>query len=134
MHEERKLCFDKDNFKNLWRSQNKNDKVPVLKLLDFSKVFKVSCDASHEIGGVLSQGHSINLVKSYIMSNKNTPPTTKFDAMVQMLPYWSYYLIHKEFVLNFDHKALEYINNQRKSNPRHEKWVEFLQAYTFLIK
>lgn len=43
--------------------------VPVLKLPNFSKIFKVSCDASHvEIEGVLNQdGHS----KAYFSEKLN---------------------------------------------------------------
>lgn len=33
-----------------------------------------------------------------------------------------------------DHEALKYINGQHKLKPRHAKWVEFMQSYTFSIK
>ncbi|PKI45216.1 hypothetical protein CRG98_034394 [Punica granatum] len=39
-----------------------------------------------------------------------------------------------EFVLFSDHEVLKYINGQHKLNNRYAKWVEFLQAYTFVIK
>ena len=33
-----------------------------------------------------------------------------------------------------DHEALKYLNSQKRLNARHNKWVEFLQDYTFIIK
>ena len=32
------------------------------------------------------------------------------------------------------HQALKYINGQHKLNPRHAKWVEFLQSFSFTCK
>lgn len=33
-----------------------------------------------------------------------------------------------------DHEALKYINGQHKLSARHAKWVEYLQAFSFVIK
>ena len=33
-----------------------------------------------------------------------------------------------------DHEALRFLNSQKKLNSRHKSWVEFLQAYTFVLK
>ena len=33
-----------------------------------------------------------------------------------------------------DHEALKFINHQHELNIRHATWVEFLQAYNFIIK
>ena len=32
-----------------------------------------------------------------------------------------------------DHKALKYLNSQKKLNAQHAKWVEFLNEYSFVI-
>ncbi|KAI4370397.1 hypothetical protein MLD38_018752 [Melastoma candidum] len=37
-------------------------------------------------------------------------------------------------MLHTDHEALKYINGQHKLSRRHAKWVEFLQAFTFVLK
>ena len=58
----------------------------------------------------------------------------EFYAIVRSLEYWHHYLISKEFVLYSDHEALKYINEQHKLKPRHAKWVELLQAFSFSIK
>ncbi|GKC39173.1 transposon ty3-I gag-pol polyprotein [Tanacetum coccineum] len=42
--------------------------------------------------------------------------------------------IGAEFILHSDHEALKYIQVQHKLQPRHAKWVEFLQAFNFTIK
>lgn len=31
-----------------------------------------------------------------------------------------------------DHQALKSLNEQHKINPRHAKWVEFLQSFSFI--
>ncbi|GKC94625.1 putative CCCH-type zinc finger family protein, partial [Tanacetum coccineum] len=58
----------------------------------------------------------------------------EFYAIVHSLEYWRHYLVSKEFILYSDHEALKYINGQHKLKPRHAKWVEFLQAYSFSIR
>ncbi|GJW28421.1 RNA-directed DNA polymerase [Tanacetum coccineum] len=76
-----------------------------LALLCFDEVFEVEYDASGVgIGAVLALDH------------------------------WQHYLISKEFILHSDHEALKYIQGQHKLQPRHAKWVEYLQAFTFTIK
>jgi hypothetical protein len=58
----------------------------------------------------------------------------EFYTLVRTLEHWSHYLLHKEFVLHFDHEALKYLGSQQKLSKRHAKWSEFLQAYSFSIK
>ena len=43
-------------------------------------------------------------------------------------------MLPQEFVLYSDHEALRFLNSQKKLNPRHGKWVEFIQVYTFVLK
>jgi hypothetical protein len=50
------------------------------------------------------------------------------------LEHWSHHLLHKEFILHFDHEALKYLSSQQKLIKQHAKWSEFLQAYSFSIK
>ncbi|GJU46344.1 RNA-directed DNA polymerase [Tanacetum coccineum] len=45
-----------------------------------------------------------------------------------------HYLLSNEFVLFSDHEALKFINGQHKLKPRHAKWVEFIQAFSFVIR
>ncbi|XP_021730697.1 uncharacterized protein LOC110697622 [Chenopodium quinoa] len=55
-------------------------------------------------------------------------------AIVISLDHWSHYLRPNHFVLHSDHEALKYIHGQQKLNPRHAKWVEFLQSYNLSSK
>lgn len=48
--------------------------------------------------------------------------------------YWQYYLLPNGFILYSDHEALKFINGQHALKPRHAKWVETLQAYSFVIR
>jgi hypothetical protein len=43
-------------------------------------------------------------------------------------------LVLKEFVLYSDKHTLQSITKQEKLNQKHEKWVEFMQKFTFVIK
>jgi len=38
-----------------------------------------------------------------------------------------------KFILHSDHETLKFIQGQHKLNPRHAKWVEYLQAFHFVI-
>ena len=112
--------------------------APVMRLPDFTKPFEVACDASGvRIGGVLSQeGHLITYFSEKLNEAKLKYSTydKEFYAVVQALRYWRHYLLPQEFVLFSDHEALRYLSSQKKLNPRHAKWVEFLQQYTFVLK
>ncbi|GJW48263.1 putative mitochondrial protein [Tanacetum coccineum] len=107
-------------------------------LPNFEKVFELDCDASCVgIGGVLSQDNRPIAFFSEKLSEARQKYTTyekEFYAIVRALERWRHYLISKEFILHSDHEALTYINGQHKLKPRHARWVEFLQAYTFHIK
>ena len=113
-------------------------KAPVLRLPDFTKVFEVACGESGVgIGGVLSQeNHPIAYFSEKLNDAKLKYSTydKELYAVVQALRYWRHYLLPQEFVLYSDHEALRFLNSQKKLNPRHGKWVEFIQAYTFVLK
>ena len=112
--------------------------APILRLPDFSKVFEVACDASGiGIGGVLSQeGHPVAFFSEKLNEARMRYSTydRELYAVIQALRYWRHYLLPQEFVLYSDHEALRFLNFQKKLNPRHGKWVEFIQAYTFVLK
>ena len=111
--------------------------APILRLPDFSKVFEVACDASGVgIGGVLSQeGHPVAYFSEKLNDSKLKYSTydKEFYAVIQALRYWRHYLLPQEFILYSDHEALRFLNSQKKLNHRHGSWVEFLQAYTFVL-
>nr|GEX62143.1 transposon Ty3-I Gag-Pol polyprotein [Tanacetum cinerariifolium] len=104
----------------------------------FQEVFEVECDASGVgIGAVLSQ---LNRPVAYFSEKLNdakrryTTYDEEFYVIIRALEHWQHYLISKEFILHSDHEALKYIQGQHKLQPRHAKWVEFLQAFNFTIK
>ncbi|KAJ0627391.1 putative nucleotidyltransferase, Ribonuclease H [Helianthus annuus] len=112
--------------------------APVLALPNFEVVFAVECDASGTgIGGVLTQQNKPVAFFSEKLNDCRRKYSTydkEFYAIVRTLEHWRHYLLPNEFVLFSDHQALRYIQGQSKLNPRHAKWVEFLQGYSFVIK
>lgn len=112
--------------------------TPVLALPCFQEMFEVECDASGVgIGAVLSQQTRPVAYFSEKFNDAKRRYSTydkEFYAIVRALDHWQHYLISKEFILHSDHEALKYIQGQHKLQPRHAKWVEFLQAFTFTIK
>jgi len=53
---------------------------------------------------------------------------------VQSFHHWRHYLLSQEFVLYSDHEALQYLNSWKKLSARHDRWIEFLQDYTYTLK
>nr|GFA33554.1 RNA-directed DNA polymerase [Tanacetum cinerariifolium] len=110
----------------------------VLALPCFDEVFEVEYDASGAgIGAVMSQlGRPVAYFSEKLNDGKKKYTTydKEFYAIIRALDHWQPYLISKEFILHSDHEALKYIQGQHKLQPRHAKWVEFLQAFNFNIK
>jgi hypothetical protein len=57
----------------------------------------------------------------------------EFYAVIQALKKWTHYLVPKEFILYSDNKALEFITRQEKLDQKHEKCIEFMKNFTFVI-
>nr|GEV95929.1 putative reverse transcriptase domain, zinc finger, CCHC-type, aspartic peptidase domain protein [Tanacetum cinerariifolium] len=110
----------------------------VLALPYFEHVFQVECDASGlGIGGVLSQlNRPIAFFSEKLNDTRRRYSTydKEFYAIVRSLEYWRHYLLPAEFILYSDHQALEFIQGQAKLKPRHAKWVETLQDFSFVIR
>ncbi|KAJ0847170.1 putative nucleotidyltransferase, Ribonuclease H [Helianthus annuus] len=110
-------------------------KAPVLAMPSFNKVFT---DASGlGIGGVLSQNNRSIAFFSEKFSDTRKRYSTydkEFYAIILSLEYWRHYLLPNEFILCSDHQALRFIHGQTHLNPRHAKWVELLQDFTFVIR
>ncbi|GJS16697.1 RNA-directed DNA polymerase [Tanacetum coccineum] len=112
--------------------------APVLALPNFDEVFQVECDASRVgISGVLSQNQRPIAFFSEKLNDARRKYSTydkEFYAIVRSLDTWRHYLLSNEFVMFSDHEALKFINGQHKLKPRHAKWVEFIQAFSFVIR
>ncbi|GJV51146.1 reverse transcriptase domain-containing protein [Tanacetum coccineum] len=97
---------------------------------------QVECDASGVgIGGVLSQNQRSIAFFSEKLNDARCKYSTydkEFYAIVRTLDTWRRYLLSNEFFKFSDHDALKFINGQHKLKPRHAKWVEFIQAFSFV--
>ncbi|GKA79380.1 reverse transcriptase domain-containing protein [Tanacetum coccineum] len=111
----------------------------VLSFVQFLRhVIHVECDASGlGIGGVLSQqNRPISFFSEKFNDTRKRYSTydKEFYAIVRSLEYWRHYLLPNEFILYSDHQALQFIQGQAKLKPRHAKWVETLQDFSFVIR
>jgi hypothetical protein len=116
--------------------KEKKTEQPILVLPDFRKTFQLRCDASGvAIGAVLSQDNRpIVYFSEKLNDAKRKYSTYYIYAIIQALKKWRHYLIPKEFVLDNDNQALQFITRQEKLNQRHAKWIEFMNNLTFVIK
>ncbi|XP_026384535.1 uncharacterized protein LOC113280099 [Papaver somniferum] len=55
-------------------------------------------------------------------------------ALVQDLKQWHTYLIHREFVVNTDNHALNFLNTSAKVNRMHDRWLDTINKYNFSVK
>jgi len=118
--------------------KDKISSTHVLALPDFTKAFRVECDASGiGIGAVLMQDKR---PIAYFSEKLNGAPLNyptydkELYALLRTLETWQHSLWPKEFVIHSDHESLKHLKGQGKLSRRHAKWVEFIETFPYMIK
>jgi hypothetical protein len=114
---------------------------PVLRNPDFKKQFYLQTDASGVgLGSVLSQGEGDNEHPVAYWSRKLLPRETRYAAVekeclavVESIKAFKHYLIGRHFTVQTDHRALQWLEKMKDSNPRLTRWTILLQPYDFSI-
>ena len=115
---------------------------PILCLPDFSRVFILQTDACevgigssicHEFDGVM---HPIAYASKKLLPRERNYSTVEKECLsiVWAVQKFQNYLYGKEFVLETDHFALQYLQNKRFQNGRLMRWALALQPYRFTIR
>lgn len=115
---------------------------PVLQSPDFSLPFTVQTDASGlGLGAVLLQGEGEDKRPVQYVSRKLFPRETRYStiekeclAIKWALDTLRYYLVGKDFVLETDHRALQWLHRMRDFNSRITRWHLSLQPYRFSVR
>lgn len=115
---------------------------PVLQSPNFDSPFTVQTDASGlGLGAVLLQGVGEERHPVTFISRKLFPRETRYStvekeclAIKWALDTLKYYLMGKEFVLETDHRALQWLDRMRDSNARITRWYLSLQPYKFTVQ
>lgn len=115
---------------------------PVLQSPDFSLPFTVQTDASGiGLGAVLLQGEGEDKMPVQYVSRKLFPRETRYStvekeclAIKWALDTLKYYLVGKEFVLETDHRPLQWLHRMRDFNSRITRWHLSLQPYKFSVR
>ena len=115
---------------------------PVLRSPDFSLPFTVQTDASGiGLGAVLLQGEGADKRPIQFVSRKLFPRETRYStiekeclAIKWALDTLKYYLVGKEFVLETDHRPLQWLHRMRDFNSRITRWHLSLQPYKFTVR
>lgn len=117
-------------------------KDPVLQSPDFDQPFTVQTDASGVgLGAVLLQGDGEDQKPVAYISRKLFPRETRYAAVeLECLAVkWAldslkYYLLGRDFTLETDHRALQWLGRMKDSNARITRWFLALQPYRFSVR
>ncbi len=115
---------------------------PVLQSPDFSQTFTVQTDASGVgLGAVLLQGEGDDQKPVAYVSRKLWPRETRYSAIELeclaikwALETFKYYLLGRDFILQTDHRGLQWLHKMKDSNNRISRWVLEMQPYRFQIQ
>ncbi|KAL2102386.1 hypothetical protein ACEWY4_001554 [Coilia grayii] len=115
---------------------------PVLQSPDFEQPFTVQTDASGVgLGAVLLQGEAEQQKPVAYISRKLFPRETRYSvveleclAVKWALETFKYYLLGRDFLLETDHKALQWLGKMKDSNARITRWFLSLQPFRFTVQ
>ena len=116
-------------------------KQPILKLPDLDKEFILQTDASHVgIGACLLQQHegvkhTVLYASKTLLGREHNYPVGEREASAIV---WAVQKMHRflhgqHFVLETDHRPLQYLNSAHSKSPRLMRWSLALQPYHFTI-
>ncbi|XP_068069442.1 uncharacterized protein isoform X2 [Danio rerio] len=108
---------------------------------DFTKEFIVQTDASERgLGAVLLQGSPGERRPVVFISRKLFPRETRYSTIEKecLAVKWAldslrYYLLGREFILETDHKALQWLERMRDTNGRITRWYLAMQPFRFKV-
>ena len=114
----------------------------VLHSPDFNQLFTVQTDASSVgIGAVLLQEVDGELKPVVFLSRKLLDRETRYStvekeclAMKWAINSLRYYLLGRQFILETDPCALQWLNKMQDANMRIAGWYLALQPYNFTVK
>ena len=117
--------------------------APVLKTPNFTKEFVLQTDVSDRgVGAVLSQqaeGGGDRPVANF--SKKLLPREQKYStvekeclAIKLAIQAFRVYLLGRPFIVQTDHRSLEWLDRMKENNGRLTRWSLFLQPYTYTIQ
>jgi len=109
----------------------------ILNIIDLDKYFLVCIDSCKGLGGVITEnGHVICYESRNIKGHEKNYVACDLEisTIVLALKMWINYLMGRKFELRIDCNGLKYLFEQKTSNSRKARWLEFLSEYDFDIK
>lgn len=113
---------------------------PVLHSPNFDKPFVLQTDASEVgLGAVLLQEGERHPIA--YLSRKLYPRETRYSVVEKecLLMKWAfdslrYYLLGREFLVETDHRALQWMDHMRDTNSQVTRWYLSMQPYQFTVR
>ena len=116
---------------------------PVLKSPDFTTQFILQTDASNQgVGAVLSQrdehgsDHPVAYFSKKLLPREVRYSTVEKECLAIRLATHSFrvYLLGRPFIIQTDHRALQWLDRLIDNNPRLARWSLALQPYQFTVE
>ena len=116
--------------------------TPVLRSPDFDRTFIVQTDASNRgVGAVLSQvgedgtDHPIAYYSRKLLPREERYSTIEKECLAIKLAVQTFrvYLLGKPFIIQTDHRSLEWLDRLKENNARLTRWSLSLQPYQFQV-
>ena len=117
--------------------------APVLQTPDFSKPFFLQTDASERgVGAVVSQATEgggdkpVAYFSRKLLAREERYSTVEKECLAIKLAVQAFrvYLIGRPFVIETDHRSLEWLDRMKENNARLSRWSLLLQPYQYSVQ
>ena len=117
--------------------------APVLRSPDFSRTFILQTDASERgVGAVLSQtdddgsDHPVAYFSRKLLPREERYSVIEKECLAIKLGIQAFrvYLLGRPFVVQTDHRSLEWLDKIKENNARLTRWSLFLQPYQYTVQ